>query len=45
MQLVSWNILAGGGSRCRKIVRRLRRYDADILVLRETVATRATTWR
>jgi exodeoxyribonuclease-3 len=41
MRLVSWNILAGGGSRCRTIVRRLRRYDADILVLQETVTTRA----
>jgi exonuclease III len=41
VRFVSWNILAGGGSRCRKIVRRLRHYDADVLVLQETVAHRA----
>jgi exodeoxyribonuclease III len=41
MRFVSWNILAGGGTRCRNIVRRLRRYDADILVLQETISTRA----
>ena len=41
MRLVSWNILAGGGSRCGAIVRRLRRCDADVIVLQETVSTRA----
>lgn len=42
MRLVSWNILAGGGSRCGAIVRLLRRYDADVIVLQETVANRAS---
>ena len=42
MRLVSWNILAGGGSRCRRIVRVLERYDADVIVLQETMPTRAT---
>jgi exonuclease III len=41
MRLVSWNILAGGGTRCREIVRRLGHYDADVLVLQETVTARA----
>ncbi len=41
LRLVSWNILAGGGSRCREIIRQLRRRDADIVVLQETVSTRA----
>jgi exodeoxyribonuclease III len=41
MRLLSWNILAGGGARCDAIVRLLRRYDADIIALQETVPTRA----
>jgi len=41
MRLISWNILAGGGSRCGSIIKRLRRYDADVIVLQETVSTRA----
>ncbi len=41
MRLLSWNILAGGGSRCRAIVRLLQRYDADVIVLQETIPTRA----
>jgi exonuclease III len=40
MRLVSWNILAGGGTRCRSIAARLRKCQADIVVLQETVATR-----
>ncbi len=42
MRLVSWNILAGGGPRCGAIVKLLRSYDPDVIVLQETVATRAT---
>lgn len=42
MRLVSWNILAGGGSRCGAIVTRLERCDADIIVLQETMTTRAS---
>jgi exodeoxyribonuclease III len=42
MRLVSWNILAGGGSRCGAIVARLERCDADIIVLQETMTTRAS---
>lgn len=41
MRLISWNILAGGGSRCRAIIKVLARYDADVIVLQETVSTRA----
>jgi exodeoxyribonuclease III len=41
MRLLSWNILAGGGSRCGPIVETLRRYDADVIALQETVTTRA----
>lgn len=41
MRLVSWNILAGGGTRCGAIVARLQRYEADIIVLQETLPTRA----
>jgi exonuclease III len=41
VRLISWNVLAGGGSRCRSIVRRLRRYDADVIVLQETMPLRA----
>jgi exonuclease III len=41
MRLVSWNILAGGGSRCGTIVTVLQRHDADVIVLQETVTTRA----
>ena len=41
MRLLSWNILAGGGSRCSAIVRVLKRYDADVIVLQETIPTRA----
>jgi len=42
MRLVSWNILAGGGSRCGVIITLLQRYDADVIVLQETISTRAT---
>jgi exodeoxyribonuclease III len=42
MRLVSWNILAGGGSRCGAIVTLLQRHDADVIVLQETIPTRAT---
>ena len=41
MRIVTWNILAGGGSRCGSILDVLRRYDADIVVLQETVGSRA----
>jgi exodeoxyribonuclease-3 len=41
MRLVSWNILAGGGSRCGVIITRLQRYDADVIVLQETMPARA----
>ena len=41
MRLVSWNILAGGGSRCGPIIEVLRRYDADLITLQETVSSRA----
>ena len=41
MRLLSWNVLAGGGSRCGPIVETLRRYDADIIALQETVTARA----
>jgi hypothetical protein len=42
MWLISWNILAGGGSRCAVIVGLLQRYDADIIVLQETLPARAS---
>lgn len=41
MRLISWNVLAGGGRRCGAIVRRLRRYDADVIVLQETMPSRS----
>ncbi len=41
IRLLSWNILAGGGARCGTIIRLLRRYNADVIVLQETVASRA----
>ena len=41
MRLLSWNVLAGGGLRCGPIVETLRRYDADVIALQETVTTRA----
>ncbi|MGN6392594.1 MAG: exodeoxyribonuclease III [Gemmatimonadales bacterium] len=41
VRLISWNVLAGGGRRCGAIVRRLRRYDADIIVLQETMPSRS----
>ena len=41
MRLVSWNVQAGGGSRCGPIVQTLRRYAADVIVLQETVTGRA----
>ena len=40
MRLVSWNIMAGGGGRCAALVEALRRYDADVLVLQETLPAR-----
>ncbi|MEO7987296.1 MAG: endonuclease/exonuclease/phosphatase family protein [Gemmatimonadales bacterium] len=42
MRLLSWNILAGGGSRCAPILEVLRRYDPDIIALQETMPGRAT---
>ncbi len=42
VRLLSWNILAGGGSRCGAILEVLRRYDADIIALQETMPGRAT---
>jgi exodeoxyribonuclease III len=41
MRLLSWNILAGGGSRCGSILEVLRRHDADIIALQETMPGRA----
>ncbi len=41
MRLLSWNILAGGGSRCGPILDVLRRYDPDIIALQETIPGRA----
>jgi exonuclease III len=41
MRLLTWNVQAGGGSRCGPIVETLRRYGADVIVLQETVTTRA----
>jgi exonuclease III len=38
--VVSWNVLAGGGRRCDAIATRLQQYDADIIVLQETISTR-----
>jgi exonuclease III len=40
MRLLSWNILAGGGSRCGHILEVLRRYDADVVALQETMPRR-----
>lgn len=40
MRLVSWNIMAGGGGRCAALVHTLLRYDADVLVLQETLCAR-----
>jgi exonuclease III len=40
MRLVSWNIMAGGGGRCAALVATLLRYDADVLVLQETLPAR-----
>ena len=34
--------MAGGGSRCAPIVETIRRYDADVITLQETVSGRAT---
>jgi exonuclease III len=42
LRLLSWNILAGGGSRCAPILEVLRRYDPDIITLQETMPGRAT---
>lgn len=42
VRLLSWNVLAGGGPRCNAIIELLRRYDADVIALQETVSTRAT---
>jgi exodeoxyribonuclease-3 len=42
LRLLSWNILAGGGSRCGAILEVLRRYDADVIALQETMPARAT---
>jgi exonuclease III len=41
MRLVSWNIMAGGGGRCPALVETLCGYDADVLVLQETMTRRA----
>jgi exodeoxyribonuclease III len=40
MRLVSWKIMAGGGARCPALVEALCRYDADVLVLQETLPAR-----
>jgi exodeoxyribonuclease III len=40
MRLVSWNIMAGGGGRCAALVDVLTGYDADVLVLQETLPAR-----
>ena len=40
MRLVSWNIMAGGGGRCAALVDTLLHYDADLLVLQETLPAR-----
>lgn len=42
MRFLSWNVRAGGGTRCGQVVELLRRYDADVIALQETIATRAT---
>jgi exodeoxyribonuclease-3 len=42
MRLVSWNILAGGGSRCGAIISLLQRHEADVIVLQETISSRAS---
>jgi exodeoxyribonuclease III len=42
MRLLSWNVCAGGGTRCRQVVESLRRYDPDVIALQETLSTRAT---
>jgi exonuclease III len=42
VRLLSWNILAGGGSRCAPILEVLRQYDPDIITLQETMPGRAT---
>jgi exonuclease III len=41
MRFLSWNVMAGGGSRCGPIVEVLRRYDADVIALQETISGRA----
>lgn len=41
MRILSWNILAGGGVRCGRILEILRGYGPDIITLQETVGTRA----
>jgi exonuclease III len=41
VRVVSWNIMAGGGSRCGTIVETLQRYGPDVITLQETVASRA----
>jgi exonuclease III len=41
MRLLSWNILAGGGSRCGPILEALRRYAPDVIALQETMPGRA----
>jgi len=41
MRLLSWNILAGGGSRCAHIIEVLRHYDPDVISLQETMPGRA----
>jgi endonuclease/exonuclease/phosphatase family metal-dependent hydrolase len=40
LRLLSWNILAGGGSRCGAILKVLSHYDADVVALQEA----STTW-
>ena len=41
VRLLSWNILAGGGTRCGAILDVLRRYDPDVITLQETLPARA----
>lgn len=42
VRFLSWNILAGGGTRCAPILQALRRYDPDVIMLQETMPGRAT---
>jgi exonuclease III len=41
LRFLSWNILAGGGTRCAAILKVLRGHDPDVVVLQETMPGRA----